>query len=210
MQFNLLDYVILVIIFFSLLVGFKLGFIKAITRIFNTILAIILGFLFYDDFLIYLNHYFNTQAYLTEFFCNKFPIFVFSIDVPLLPDSIPVELAILNDVAETFSYYIMIVISFLIIFIISKLVLRVLTYFLEGLFSFSILSWINRLLGMLILPAKNLLLITIFIGLIYPAIELAAEIGLSGALIISELIKSSIITGRLLNYFEVIKALVVV
>lgn len=210
MQFNLLDYIILAIIFISILNGLRLGFIKAITSIVNTVLAIILGFLLYDKVLIYLNHYFNIQTKLTKFIYNKFPVNAFSIDFPLLKDPILISLTKLNNLAETFSYYIMIVISFFIIFLFSKFILGFLTYVLDGLFSISLLSWINKLLGMLILPAKNLLILMVLLGLTYPAIELASQIGISGALIVFELIEGSIIADKLLNCFDLIKTSIIV
>lgn len=209
MQFNLLDYIIIAVIFLSILAGYKLGFIKAITSIISTITAVILALVWYDDFIIHLNNYFDLQIYLSEVILSKLIAIFYPLDVLILADYLPIE-GKLTELADKFSYYIMIILSFFIIFFGSRLILTVLSSILESLFSFSFLSWINRLLGMIIIPAKNLIMLIILLGITYPLIELGAEIGLSGPLIIMSLIEGSIITESLLNYFQVVKGLIIV
>lgn len=209
MQFNLLDYIIIAIIILSLLAGFKSGFIKAVTSIIGTVLAIFLAFTCHDEFLTFLNYSFNLQESLSEFILSKLLLNVVPVDVLFLADFLPIETR-LAEWAEKFANYIMVILSFFIIFLISKLILRLLIYFLEAIFSFSFLSWLNRLLGMIIIPAKNLIVLIILLGITYPAIELAAEMGLSGALAFMSLIQDSIIADSLLNCFQLIKAWIIV
>lgn len=210
MQFNLLDYIILTMLLLSIITGLKQGFIKIITGIVNTLLAVIIGVLFYDNCINYLNEYFNINTYITEFIRNKLPLTVLSVDTSLISYSIPIEIINFKDMAETLTYFSMVVISFVIVFISSLIILSILAHLLEGVFSWRFLSWLNSVLGMFLVPAKNILILMVIMGITFPVIDLAAQIGLTGAIITLELIEHSLIANILLDWFKSIKLFIIV
>lgn len=207
MPFNLLDYIILAILMLSILSGLKRGFILAVTGIVNTLLAVIIAFTWFDDCLAYINEYWGLNIYLAEFIRNKLPLAVLSLDMPLI--NLPVSMGLINfkDAAEALAHFSLTVISFFLVFFLSLLILQLVARLLDKLFSGGILSWINNILGMIIVPVKNLLIIMIAAGLIFPVVELAARMGIEGAIITLNLIEHSLILGILLNIFATIKGL---
>lgn len=209
MQFYLFDYLILIIIILSIIIGFKRGFINTITSMVNTLLAVIIGLVKYEDCAVYLNKHFNLASHIRKIIQEKFPPTTLSIETPLYSKGILVEFIKFQDATETLTNLIVTIISFFVIFFLVLLLLNLLSRLLQGIFSWVGLSWINRLLGMVIVPFKNIFILIVIIGLTFPAIELAAQIGLNGAILIHDLIEESLLASLLLDSFVYIKALLI-
>ena len=207
MPFNILDYIIIAIIMLSVISGLRRGFVLAFSDLIITFLAGILALVWYDDGVMFLNEYSNVGTYLAEILRNKLTTSALSMDMPLV--NIPLTLGVIDfkDMAEVLAHFGLVIISFIIIFLLSLIMLKIIVNLLNKLASWGILSWINKLLGLVLVPVKNLLILMLIAGLIFPAVELAARLELSLAMTIYDLMKHSLITAVLLEVFAAIKGL---
>lgn len=198
-EFNLFDYFIIIILLLSIITGLKQGFIKAITSLMSIIIAIILSFLLYDEILFYLNYYFNIGDYLTQIIYQKWSTPSFFVETSLFKYAFPLEGYFL-DIREKLIDASLVIISFFAVFLLSMIFLKLISHFLARFFSWGILSWFNRLLGMVFITLKNLIIFLLILYFVTPVIELLSQIGLDYAIIAYNLINNSVIANYLLNF----------
>lgn len=196
-EFNLLDYLIIIILFLSIINGLKQGFIRAITDLTSIVLAIILGILLLDKSFYYLNYYFNIGDYLTNIIYQKWDT-PYIIEGPnILSFIFPLE-SYFSDFRDRLIYLIQVIISFLSVFGLSMIFLKIIFGFLAKISSWGILAWFNRGLGVIFITLKNLIIFLLIISLGTPVIDLLSRIGLKYAIIMYGLIENSVITNLLL------------
>lgn len=207
MPFNLLDYIIITIIILSIISGLRRGFILAFSDLIVTLLAGILALVWYDEGLVLLNEYSNLGPFLAHSLRNKLTATALSVDLPLV--NIPLALGAIDfkDMADLLAHWSLIIISFILVFLLCLIMLKIIVSLLNKIASWGFLSWINKLLGLVLVPVKNLLIIMLIAGLIFPAVELAAHLELGSTIVIYDLMRHSYITAILLDIFTTIKGL---
>ena len=201
MQANLVDIIILVLLALSGLTGLRLGFVKAFGGLFGTITAFIIALLFSDDLVLLLEANFGTRTALANALAGHLPVTALP-----LPLSRVIETGLTTPTpADFLAQFILILACFCLITIAGARLLQTLFGAFNALVSWGILGWLNSGLGLVLVVVKNLLIITVLLGLIQPAIKLAASMGYAGAQALQEALNGSYLAPQLLYIFILLK-----
>lgn len=179
----------------------------ALGGILGIIVATVGAIVYYDDFAVFLEQNFGVGTLIAELIRDKFPMPAVSTEQGIL-DKCWNSGLIATDPAQYLSELLIMIISFLLIVLLLSAIVKLLFKVIESFFSHGFLDWINRIMGMTLVIAKNILLFTLILGIIYPFMESAAKLGLQGALNAIVYINSSIMAARLLKLFVVFKAVI--
>ncbi len=199
---NVFDYFVIAILILSGISGFKKGFIKTLGSIISLAAGILLAVVYYDSFASYLQEYYGLITALSEVIRSKIPLTVVNMESTLLVNGMDFD-----DGAHYLAYLLTLAMSFIVIFLLSSKVVQILWSGLDRLFSWGWLSSINRLLGMVLVAAKNLIVLTIILGLLYPAMVLASGMGFYIILPIVDAVEKSITAAYMLQTFAMMKDL---
>jgi len=202
-SFNYLDYFILLIIILSIVSGMRRGFIEAAGGIISTIIAIFMAIIYYDQCAVLLDEQFGIKLYISELLKEKIILSPAFSDNSLL-SSINMGNFLANP-AWYLSDMILTVVSFILILIVVKLILGFIVKILDSLFSRGALSWVNRFLGLCLVVVKNVVIMAIIVGLIYPVIDISADLGFNGAIEAVQVIEHSLLSEILLSLFKNLK-----
>jgi uncharacterized membrane protein required for colicin V production len=203
MQANLVDLIILVLLVLSGLTGLRLGFVKAVGGLFGTITAFIIALLFSDDLVLLLETHFGTRTALANALAGHLPVTALP-----LPLSKVIETELTTPTPADFLAQFMLVLAcFCLITFAGARLLQALFGAFHALVSWGILGWLNSGLGLALVVVKNLLIITVLLGLIQPAIKLAASLGYASAQMVQETLADSYLVPQLLYIFMMFKDL---
>lgn len=205
MSFNLVDYFIIAVILLSAVSGLYQGLVKAVGGMISIIAGILAAALYYDDCLVYLEQSFGVVSLLAEMIRNRMPITALSI-VPDFSNIVRPNMAY-ADTAHWLANIILIGVCFILIFLISSKLLNLFWKLIDSLFSWGLLSWINRIMGMVLVVFKNMVIMAVITGLLYPSIELAGKMGFDKALAFSGYIDRSIMADNLIILFNLLKGM---
>ncbi len=205
MQLNLLDYFIIGIVIISALTGLRRGFLDALGGIVGIIAASIGAFVYYDDFAALLEEKFGVGTVIAGIIRDKLPMPAVSTEPGLVHNYLSSGL-INADPAQHLAQLLLMIMSFFLIILAVCATVKLLFKALEAVFSHGFLDWVNRVMGMILAIAKNMLIVTLILGIVYPLLEAAAKMGLQGALNAVVYINSSIMAAKMLNAFMIFKA----
>jgi len=203
MTLNLCDYIIISILILSSIAGFRQGFINAMGHIIGLAAGVLLAILYYDNIALYMEEYYGLTTYLSEVIRNKIPLTVLNMDVNFLTNGLNFA-----DAAHYLAYLLIIAVSFILIFLVSSKVVQLLWSSMNTLFSWGILSSINRILGMVLGLGRSVIILTILLGLIFPALQLASGIGFYGALPVVDNLEHSLFTAYMLGAYDYMKGII--
>lgn len=203
MQANLVDFIILALLALSGLAGLRLGFVKAFGGLFGTITAFVIALLFSDDLVLLLEANFGTRTALANTLAGHLPVTALPLPLPL-SKVIETELTTPTP-ADFLAQFILILACFCLITFAGARLLGALFGAFNALVSWGILGWLNSGLGLVLVVVKNLLIITVLLGLIQPAIKLAASLGYAGAQALQEALNGSYLAPQLLYIFILLK-----
>ncbi len=200
MGMNAFDYFIIAILILSAVSGFNKGFLNTVGNIISLAAGILLAVVYYDRFASYLQEYYGLITALSEVIRSKIPLTVLNLENTILINGMDFE-----DAAHYLAYLIIIAVSFLAIFLLSSKVVQMLWSGLDSLFAWGWLSSINHLLGMALAAVKNLTIITIILGLIYPALVLASGMGFYTLMPLVDILDRSVTAFYMLQTYTMLK-----
>ncbi|MEN6350216.1 MAG: CvpA family protein [Syntrophomonas sp.] len=208
MQLNVLDYIIIAVFLLSMLTGLRQGFVNVLGGVLSSLLALLLSFLYYDDFALLLDKSWGISSIISEFIQEQVPVLTLSPDKGLFDRGL-LSIPLLGDPAGYLAHLIMPALSFLILFLISSILLKLVFTALNSLFSLGILGWANRVLGMALILLRNLLLAVLLTGVLYPLVDTASQMGWAWGISASQYMSSSVLAAQFLAFFVYLKALAV-
>jgi hypothetical protein len=202
-QANLIDVIILALLALSGLTGLREGFVKSFGGLFGTIGAFVVALLFSDDLVLLLEENFGTRTAIADALAGHLP--VTALPLPL-SRFLEYELTAPTP-ADFLAQLILILVCFLFITFMGARILQILFSAVSALVSWGILGWLNSGLGLVLVVVKNLLIIAILLGLVQPAIQLAASLEYTGAQVLLEAMTGSYLVPKLLYIFILVKAM---
>lgn len=203
MQANLVDLIILALVALSGLAGLRQGFVKSFGGLFGTIGAFVIALLFSDDLVLLLEENFGARTAIANALAGHLPVTALP-----LPLSRVLEYELTAPTpADFLAQLILILACFLLITFMGARILEIIFGAVNALVSWGILGWLNSGLGLVLVVVKNLLIITILLGLVQPAIQMAANLGYAGAQAVLEAMTGSYLVPKLLYIFILLKAM---
>ncbi len=202
MELNAFDYFVIAILVLSAVSGFNKGFFNAVGNIISLIAGILLAVIYYDNLASYLQEYYGIITALSEVIRSKIPLTVLNMPSTSLINGMNFE-----DAAHYLAYLLIIAVSFMAIFLLGSKIFQMLWSGLDNLFSWGWLSSINRLMGLTLEVVKNLIILTIMLGLIYPALDLASGMGFYTILLVADTLDKSITASYMLHTYSMLKEL---
>ncbi|HAA08295.1 MAG: CvpA family protein [Syntrophomonadaceae bacterium] len=203
MQANLVDLIILALLVLSGLVGLRQGFVKSFGGLFGTIGAFIIALLFSDDLVLLLEEKFGLRTAVADAVAGHLPVTALPLPIPRV---LEYELTAPTP-ADFLAQFILILACFLLITFVGARLIAIIFGAANALVSWGILGWFNSGLGLALVIVKNLLIITILLGLLRPAIQLAANLNYAGAQAIMKAMNDSYLVPKLLYIFALLKAM---
>lgn len=189
-----LDYLLAGVLAINTLAGFRKGMLRALGGIAGVLLAIVVAGLTYKELAFWLQAQWGWQGVFARWIVQRLPVWA----APVISSNGGQGM---TDPVYNLSYLLLLIASFLIILVcvggLGQVVIEALHRCLEH----TPLSGLNHLLGMAVGFLKTLLILTLLVGLIYPAAQLGAAIGWDMAgLIFNQLNNSKIAAGLLLMF----------
>lgn len=177
---NSLDYLVLIVLGISAVLGYYKGFISVLGGFAGTLAALFLAAVYRDKLALYLEEAFKLKTVLIQAIAEKIPQPVMNgtTGQNLLPsiENLPFVQEQLSGLAEM----ILAAISFILLFIIISLGLKLLWKILDASIEKSGLGRINRLAGLMLLFAKNLIIMAVLLGLLVPFVKNGTSVGITG------------------------------
>ena len=211
MGLNVLDYLIIIGLAVSILIGFQKGLIRSLGGVVSTLVGLGIAFLFRNPAANYLEEHFGLVSDLTSFLEKKV---LNSAGVPeqhTLITSLPIVnqgIAALNRQVTEFAYLLMAALCFLLLYFISSQLIRFICYILERIMHWGILGGVNCLGGAVIIFTQNTVIMAVLAGVLSSPLKLGAAIGLRSALLAQNYIDSSGLFPHLLKSFDIMQALI--
>lgn len=204
MQLNLLDYIIAIFLASGLISGFRQGFVRALGGIVGALAGIILALAYYDNLALYMEDYYGVITLIADFIREK--LFLTSIPAMYIFDSLPFWHGGKEaDVAYYLASFLVLFLSFVILFVILSRLAGFLWNQLDIVFIAGFLAGINRLAGMLLALAKNFVILAVFLSFLTPFINAGADIGISSLFILRQGIENSYFANIIFKVLNEIK-----
>ncbi|MGI6452721.1 MAG: CvpA family protein [Syntrophomonadaceae bacterium] len=206
MQFNWLDGLIALILVISAVSGLRRGFMEAMGSIVGIIVAVFLAVIYHDDLVIFLEAKYGVISYLADKIKGELNLTALSITNPLV-DHLDSP-SLLSDPGGYLARLLVTAGAFIVILFMVKLIIDLVIHGLDSLFSHGVLDWMNRMLGMILVMVKNMLFLSIILGILYPVILTGANMGFEGAITTLAVVDNSKFATSLLGIFSLLKALI--
>lgn len=203
MPLNILDYLIIAVLLLSALAGLRKGLVNVVGGLMGILIGLLAAFSFYRELAQYLENAFGINTLLAGFLRDKLPL-------PAFDRGLIEALGYAPGLADPASYLattVLTALSFLLILLLGSKLVQIICQLLDSLFAQGILAGVNRSLGMGLLLLKNLVIIAILAGILLPPLELGAQMGMSGALLITQYMHNSLLLEPLLKLFAYLKSL---
>jgi hypothetical protein len=175
---NSLDYILLIWLGISALVGFYRGSLRVVGGFVSSLAALAAAFFYRDELAVYLEKEFGLQTMLVQVIAEKLP-------QPALGGS-PLEkllpslqtLPFVQDKLKDLAQVILIAAAFLLLYIIISQGLQLIVKLIETPLQGGALGAVNRLTGMVVMAGKDLLIMAVVLGISYPFIQKGAAMGI--------------------------------
>ena len=200
MSFNTFDYFILAIAVLSGWSGFHKGFLYTVGSMFSLAAGVLLSIVYYRDLAAYLQEYYGVTGALAESIRSKIPLTALKVDNELIINGLN-----LGDAANYLAYLLIMALSFIVIFLLSSKLIQLLWLGIENLLTWGSLSSINACLGIVLAVSRNLVILSMILGLLYPALQLASKMGFYLLLTVVEAIDESPSAFYMLQTYELLK-----
>lgn len=201
MSLNAFDYLILAVAALSGWSGFHKGFLHAVGSIISLAVGILLSIMYYRDLATYLQDYYGITAALAESIRSKIPLAALKIDNELIINGLN-----FSDSANYLAYLLVVALCFIAIFLVGSKLSQLLWLGIESLLTWGCLSSINSYLGIVLAVSRNLIILSIILGLLYPALRLASKMGFYLMLALVETVDNSLSASHMLQTYELLKA----
>lgn len=199
MPFNGLDIVIAVIIIFSIISGMRHGLVIVLGEFVALLTALLLAIIFTGDVSQLLEDTLAVRTALEQFFIRNLPFFDTTMPVGGGWSTLD---GVLVTPAKFFAHRLLAIITFLLIFFLGNKLLKLLIMTLDNLLSTEGFGSLNAILGSLVAAGRNILILVLILGFLYPLIYTAADNGTEFAIILTGYIDKSILASGLLEVFN--------
>lgn len=203
-QLNALDYIIAGILALSALAGLRQGLVQALGGLVGLLLAIAVAVIYSDDVALYLDYRLGLITWLEDFLIGRIPLTASSIPFHL-SFRYPIKIEQFPSLAALLAYLSVVLGCFLFIVTIGSKLLQLVFKGFNNLLSWGILGWLNSVLGMNLVVAKNLLIIAILLSLLQAPVELAARMGLKAGVVGWEYLNSSLAVEKFSGLFWLLR-----
>ncbi|MGS0765934.1 CvpA family protein [Syntrophomonas curvata] len=203
MQLNVLDYLIIAVLLLSALAGLRKGLFNVVGGLAGVLIGLLAAIAFHRELTQYLEKTLGVNTLLVGFLREKLPL-------PVLDPGLIKVLGYAPQWADPASYLattLFTALSFLLILLLGSKLVQAICQLLDSLFAHGILSGVNRSLGMGLLLLKNLVILAVLAGILLSPLELAAQMGMSGAFFVTQYMHNSLLLEPLLKLFTHLKSL---
>ncbi len=203
MEFNSLDYIITAVLLLSALIGYNRGFIASVIRIIGTLAGLGIAFWYKEEAAAYLQQHLGLVSSLAGMLEKRIPIAAWVANQPILAPlpGIKGGMAYLHGQFMDLSNLLVIAGCFLLLFIISSKIIRIIGMMGEKIFRGGILGGMNRLAGAGIVMIKDLIIMAALLGVFYYPLGLGTKIGIEGVSKAAVFIQDSALVPYLLQVF---------
>lgn len=200
---NVVDCLIITILLLSALSGFRRGLLDAVSKIAG-LAAGILAALYYCDDLARLAEEKFALAHLLSAKLETLPLAVNRLDNPLLQLVMP-GLPAAHDARTWLVGVLITLICFLILLTFVSAAVTWLLKPLTGFFQHGLIGGVNRMAGLILITAKNGLILAVLLWLLFPVAEGLARLNISGAVAVYNCLQDSRILALLIDIFPRLK-----
>lgn len=207
MEFNGIDYFIILVIALSITIGYMRGLVGAIGGIITTLASLGIAYRYRNAMGGYLEEQYGVVGALTALFEKR-------LSLPGAQGGMISSLPLVNtgwdylhqQIAE-FAYLIVVVVCFLILYIVSKCLLKLIYCILERVLARGIMGRVNSIGGMLLISAQSILIMAVVAGILKAPVILGADIGIGNAGQLQSYMEGSLLFPLLIQicvFFKVI------
>jgi len=211
MGFNVLDYIIIIILTVSILIGYQKGLIRSLGGVISTLVGLGIAFLFRHPAANYLQEHFGVVSDLTAFLEKRLLNSAGFSEQPGLIASLPIvneSIAAMHRQITEFTYLLVAALCFLALYIISSQLLKFICIVLERILNRGILGRVNHLGGLVIILTQNIVIMAVLAGVLISPLELGAKIGIRSACVTEYYITGSVLFPYLQKIFDIMHALI--
>ncbi|MEA4925112.1 MAG: CvpA family protein [Syntrophomonadaceae bacterium] len=212
MRFNGLDYIILICLAASILIGYHKGLVRSLGGVVSTAAGLIIAFIFRNPAASYLQEHFNIVNDFTSILEKRLLNSTGMADQPVAVTSLPFVnqgIAAVHRQITEFSYLLIAALCFLALYIITSQLLKLSCTLLERTLGHGILGKFNHGGGVLIMLTQNTLIMAVLAGVLLSPLELGSNIGIKSAGLAAGYLESSALLPYLLRIFDIIHALII-
>ncbi|MDD2511499.1 MAG: CvpA family protein [Syntrophomonas sp.] len=206
MQLNLLDYFFIAILILSAWAGYRQGLMDAIGGLLGTLGGLVVAILYREELAFYLDQHYGLIGILGDFLAARMPALAWSPEWGSVMKGLGLP-QVLVDPTAFLAQLLLLAASFFLILLVVSVIIKIVFGAMNALLAYGGLDGVNRWLGLLLVMLKNIIIMTLLIGLLYPAINLAARMGSSWAVSISRSFAMSWLAPWFLEMFSYGKVL---
>ncbi|PKM78736.1 MAG: hypothetical protein CVU90_00185 [Firmicutes bacterium HGW-Firmicutes-15] len=211
MGFNSLDYIIIAVLLLSGLIGYKKGFIASVGGIISTLVGVGVAFLYRNDAAVYLQEHYGVVSSLATTLEKHMPISAWSSKQPIPLASLPglnEGLAYIHRQFMEMAYMLVGALCFLLLYMISSYLIKMLCAILEKMFLWGILGGMNQVAGAGTIITQNIIIMAALLGVLNSPLGLGAKIGMNGISQAAGYIQGSSLVPYLLKVFVFLQGMI--
>lgn len=195
--FNMVDYLLLLIMVLCALSGLRQGFIMAAGRIITVIIGLALAFYYYNDLTMYMERSLGLISMLDQFLRDQTPLKALATPYRLFVPGFAID-----DSLRYLAYWLVSAACFLLLLISSSQLLKLCFAWFQGLTSISLVSGINQLMGTVLALLQGIFIVCLLVGFTVPVLHTAAQTGFHGASVLLFHLNNSVLTNWLLEAYH--------
>ncbi len=192
MEYNGLDLLLSGILVMSIIVGWGQGLVRCLGGTISLILGLIIAAASYKELVFWIEKDWSLQSSLAGWLEKK----ISASAIPSFGSMGSSEVG-LADPAQYLAYLLLLAICFLVLFFVVISIGQIITTALNEVIKGSWFSGVNRLLGIAAQMLTYTVILSLLIGITYPAIVTGAKLGLDTAAWANELVQGSILAKKL-------------
>lgn len=183
MNLNSLDYLVIIILALGVIRGNFQGLVGAVGGVLTNIVSLVVAWIFRQDATNYLEDQFGIVSILVKIVERRLSLPIDSINQGQIIQILPLDqaLASLHSQITEFSYLFVSIFCFLLLYITSSCMLSLIFLCLTRIMKYGVIGSANRVGGIALVTARNIVIMAAIAGVIYNPIILGAEIGLNNA-----------------------------
>ncbi len=211
MELNTLDQGIIVVLIISGILGYKKGMIASLGGIISTLIGLGVAILYRNEAASYLQEHYGVVSKLTLFLEKRLSIPAWGSNQAGGISSLPAVnegLAYVHMQFTEFALLLVVALSFLLLYIISSLLIKIFCVVLEKMLNMGKLGVINRTGGAGIILAKNIVIMAMLLGVLAAPLGLGSKIGIKTFYQASGFMEGSCLAPYLMKVYAFLQALV--
>lgn len=210
MELNSLDYIILMIVALSLVSGGLQGLVGAAGGVVTTVGSLVLAYLYRIQTAEYMEQEYGVITSLSSQIERRLGIPVDPATADPIVQTLPLDraMALLHGQISEFAYLFVSAVCFLLLYMVSSFLLRIIFLAIAGILEKGIGRKANRLGGMVLVGAQNLIVIAAVAAVLERPVGLAAQIGLKNGGRLQAWLGESVLIPHLLQIWTFVVSLI--